>query len=228
MYARGFAYFDRMLPKLGPIVSGKPMGQQASYFCLENKYWRIIALDTGYESIGWPLLENIFQPSCAIRPEQLDWLRKVAPRRENDQRGIILLGHHQYYSRYDDWYPTQGRQLANFFSNPVLWFWGHEHRLAIYDEFVVPGGIRASGRCIGHGGMPVDLPPAAKHPECTVEFIDERHYPNDENLEIGFNGFAELSMQRDRLTVQYVDVQGEVIFAEAWTMKNGILEREQR
>jgi hypothetical protein len=228
MYARGFAYFDRMLPTLGLTADGKPLGQKASFFCLENEFWRIIALDTGYNSIGLPILEYIFQPSCALRREQLDWLRTVVWRRKEDARGIVILGHHQYYSRYDYWYPKQAKQLAEFVSGPVLWFWGHEHRMAIYDEFRVRDGIRAFGRCIGHGGMPVDLPPARpKHSQCVVEFTDKRNYPNDENLTIGFNGFAQLSMQGNRMTVRYVDVHGTVIFSEVWVTKNGILERIQ-
>ncbi len=36
MYARGFAYFDRMLPNLGRLKNGQPTGQLASYFCLEK------------------------------------------------------------------------------------------------------------------------------------------------------------------------------------------------
>ena len=44
MYALGYGYFDHILPKLG--VRGSPRGQRASYFCLENDHWRIIALDT--------------------------------------------------------------------------------------------------------------------------------------------------------------------------------------
>jgi hypothetical protein len=48
MYARGFAYFDRILPALGPMLHGKPCAQKASFFCLENEYWRIIGLDTAY------------------------------------------------------------------------------------------------------------------------------------------------------------------------------------
>src|SRR5882672_2903037 len=55
MYARGFAYFDSFLPTLG--INGRK--QHASFFCLENDYWRVIALDTGYNSLGVPLLENI-------------------------------------------------------------------------------------------------------------------------------------------------------------------------
>ena len=229
MYARGFAYFDRIFPALGLMPHGKPSGQKASFFCLENEYWRIIGLDTAYDSIGWPLLEYFVRPACALRPEQISWLREIVQPRDDDPRGIILLSHHQYYSRYDNWYPQQAKQLAKFFSRPVLWFWGHEHRLAIYEEFGVRGGVRAFGRCIGHGGMPVDLPPAKpKHARCVVEFTDRRHYPNDENLAIGFNGFAKLSLHDNRATIQYVDVHGAAIFLESWTCEAGKLQRDQK
>ena len=39
----------------------------------------------------------------------------------------------------------------------VIWLWGHEHRLAVYGKFQSKNGIKAFGRCIGHGGMPVEL-----------------------------------------------------------------------
>lgn len=229
MYARGFAYFDRILPALGLMSHGKPSGQKASFFCLENEYWRIIGLDTAYDSIGWPLLEYFFRPACALRPEQISWLREIVRPREDDPRGIIILSHHQYYSRYDNWYPQQAKQLAEFFSRPVLWFWGHEHRMAIYEEFGVRGGVRAFGRCIGHGGMPVDLPPGRpKHAQCVVEFTDHRHYPNDENLTIGFNGFAKMSLHENRAMIQYVDVHGATIFSESWVCEDGWLQRVNR
>jgi Calcineurin-like phosphoesterase len=225
MYARGHAYFDRMLPRLGPIANGKAQGQKASYFCLENQHWRIIALDTGYDSIGWPLVERFLPTACPLHREQIDWLRTVVRPRDDDPRGIILLTHHQYYSAYDDWYPEPARQLAEFFSRPVLWFWGHEHRLVIYGEHGVRGGIRAFGRCIGHGGMPVELPPRVKHRACTVEFVDRRYYPNNENLKIGYNGFARLTLRGNRLTVEYVDLHGTVIFTEAWAVDDGTLRK---
>lgn len=226
MYARGYAYFDRMLPTLGPIVNGVAKGQRASFFCLENEHWRIIALDTGYNSIGLPVLEYIpfLRPDCALPPALLAWLREAVPR--DDQRGIILLSHHQYFSCFDELYPKPAKQLAEFFSRPVLWFWGHEHRMTIYEEFGIAGGITAFGRCVGHGGMPVDLPPAEpKHSECRVEFVDKRTYPNDENLTIGFNGFAKMVLDANRLKVDYVDVHNLVIFSETWSVNGGVLTR---
>src|SRR5258708_36027848 len=111
MYARGYAYFDRMLPKLGLISDGKPQRQKASFFCLENDHWRIIGLDTGYGSIGLPLVEYIGQPSYALRSERIDWLRKVRPPPDHSPRGIILLAHHQYYFSYHYWQSEQAKPL---------------------------------------------------------------------------------------------------------------------
>lgn len=226
MYSLGTAYFSQVLPTLGLVAGGKPQGQAASFFCLENAHWRIIALDTGYNSIGMPLIEYFYPPDSALPSELLDWLLTTVKPRADDPRGIILLSHHQYFSRFEDWYPKPAQQLAEFFSRPVLWFWGHEHRMAIYDEFGVAGSMRAFGRCIGHGGMPIELPPAdPAHKECTVEFVDNRVYPNDENLVISFNGFARMALNRDNLKVEYVDVHGKVIFAEAWAVQGGALSR---
>jgi hypothetical protein len=215
-----------MLPRLGLLENDAPSGQKASFFCLENAYWRIIGLDTGYDSLGWPLIEYVVQPDCALRPEEIAWLRQTVRPAPDDPRGIILLTHHQYYSRYDYWYPRQAKQLSEFFHRPVLWFWGHEHRLAIYRQFEVQGGLSAFGRCIGHGGMPVDLPPATpKHPECAVEFVDERHYPNDEGLTIGFNGHAQMVLRGPSATIDYLDLYGQILFSEEWRTTNGSLER---
>ena len=59
-----FGYFDHLLPKLG--VRGSPGGQRASYFCLENDHWRVVALDTAYNSVRAPLIERFIEPDCAL------------------------------------------------------------------------------------------------------------------------------------------------------------------
>ncbi len=222
MYARGVGYFDRLLPSIGIAGGG---GQRASYFCLENEHWRIIALDTGYNSVGVPVLEYLIQPDCALPAPLLDWLRDVVRPGADDPRGIIILTHHQYYSRFDVCYPKPAQQLAAFFARPVLWLWGHEHRLAIYRETGLPGGIRAIGRCIGHGGMPIDLPGAVVNPAIETEFVDGRRYPNDENLDVGFNGFAQMTLRGSSLTLAYLDLQGTMVFSEAWRNEGGELVR---
>ena len=225
MLARGFGYFDHILPKLG--VRGSPDGQRASYFCLENDHWRILALDTGYNSVGAPIIEHFFEPDCALPDQLVEWLRKVVRPRSDDPRGIVILSHHQYVSRFDHCYPRPAQQLAEFFSRPVLWLWGHEHRLAIYEEAAMPGGVTAFGRCIGHGGMPVDLPPTEPLHDYPVEFVDERVYPNDENLKVGFNGFAQMTLRENKLSLDYIDLQGTLVFNEVWTVDRGQLIRAE-
>ncbi len=201
MFARGIAYFTHMLPKLGIIRNGEPEGQKTSFFCLENEFWRVIALDTGYNSVGWPFVEYLFPADCALPAPLMDWLGELLGPGD-DGRGIILLSHHQYFSPVEGLYPKPAAQLSAFFKRPVLWFWGHEHRMTIYDKYSLPGSLEAYGRCVGHGGMPVDLPPAKPpHPECPVLFADERLYPNDENLHVGVNGFARLTFKGTGLHV---------------------------
>ena len=86
MYANGGGYFDVFLPRLGlKDATGKSTGQQTGFFCLQNQYWRIIAIDTGYNSIGVPLLSSIpvinsipgVGGNCALRPELVEWLKEV-------------------------------------------------------------------------------------------------------------------------------------------------------
>jgi hypothetical protein len=223
MYARGEAYFDNMLPALG--LRGKG-GQMASYFCLENEFWRIIGLDTGYNSVGWPILEHVFRPDCALPPPLFKWLKEI--KLGTDDRAIIVLSHHQYYSKYDQCYPKPALQLSELIARPVLWFWGHEHRLVIYKEFRLGDGVKAYGRCIGHGGMPVEYPlPRPQLKDCPVEFIDERLYFNNEDLRLGMNGFARLAFRGKTLRVEYVDLCGDVVFRENWETENGHLKRHE-
>jgi hypothetical protein len=233
MYALGNAYFDLFLPTLGMQQNGVFIGQKASFFALRNDYWTIIGLDTGYNSVGIPILENIpgIQPDASLRDELVSWLRDQL-QLGNDSRGIILLCHHEYYSMFDDWFPKQAQQLAEFVKRPVLWFWGHEHRLAIYHCQSVKNGIQAYGRCIGHGGMPVDINSAVKHPDCPTELVDNRLYPNTEGITVGFNGYVRLTFLKNTLTVEYLTLRQvgnppseDLVASEKWVTVDGTIER---
>jgi hypothetical protein len=227
MYARGMAYFDVFLPTLG--MGNK--GQRASFFCIENKHWRLIALDTGYNSVGIPILElipivskvNWIGGDCAQEDAWLEWLAK-AVQPEGDNRALILLSHHQYYSAFDGReYPRPAQQLAQHIKRPVLWFWGHEHRLAAYDEHRKGEGIVAIGRCIGNGGMPIERNPTVTDDDAhkALKFFDNRQYDNGEGIDVGFNGFACLEFKGDRLTVRYLDLNGDEALYEEWTTSAG-------
>jgi hypothetical protein len=226
MYARGLAYFDVLLPQCG--LTGGP-AQHASFFCLENQYWRIIALDSGYNSVKWPLLEELpcwpFAPDNNLTGAQIRWLRDTV-RLDQDQRGLIILTHHPPYSRFERSYPKSARQLARLIHRPVLWFWGHEHRLAVYERFSVARGLEVFGRGIGHGGMPVELDPPVVDERVALVFTDARAYPNDEQIEIGYDGYADLTFTGERLAIDYRDLNGALVWREAWRAVNGTLRGE--
>jgi hypothetical protein len=156
----------------------------------------------------------------------VEWIEKdVKP--ESDRRGLILLSHHQYYSAFEAWCPCAAQQLAWLIKRPVLWFWGHEHRFAIYARHSFFGGIPAYGRCIGHAGMPIDREVPVQFPQCPAEFVDNRRYrvPGDPTLDVGYNGFVRLRFRGPRLEVEYVDLEDKLICAEEWSndMKTGEL-----
>jgi hypothetical protein len=229
MYARGNGYFDLILPKMGLRKSGSDWGdgQWASFFCLENKHWRIIAPDTGYNATGtdWgkmPLLEKSkwirtstrFKPRCTIPSQVLSWLQDTV-KPDADKRGLLLLTHHGCYSAFSDWYQIPAKQLARVIHRPVIWFWGHEHKLTIYDRYHVPEGIEAHGRCIGHGGMPVErghLPDL----DCPWLAWDNRRYHNGEDINVGFNGHTNLSLDGPELHVEYRDLNSTLLLTEDW------------
>jgi Calcineurin-like phosphoesterase len=229
MYARGMGYYNAILPKMGlrEARSEWGTGQWASFFCLENHYWRIMGIDTGYNStqFDWgkmPLFEKSkwirtskhLKPKCELAAPMIDWLRTtINP--DADSRGLILLSHHGCHSAFSDWYQTPSIQLSSAIHRPALWFWGHEHKLAIYDRYAVPGGIETYGRCVGHGGMPVER---GSEPdiECRLLAWDNRRYENGEPIDVGYNGSANLSFDGPSLHVDYRDLDCRLLFTEDW------------
>ena len=233
MYARGGGYFESILPKMGLASPGANSGagwgsgQWASFFCLENEYWRVIGLDTGYNATGFdwgkmPVLEKSkwlrksvrFKPRCTLPDPLLSWL-EGAVNPDADKRGLVLLTHHGCHSAFSDWYRIPAVQLARLIHRPAIWFWGHEHKLAIYDRYNVPNGIEAHGRCVGHGGMPVERgqPPDI---DCPLLAWDNRRYRNGESIDVGFNGHVNLSLAGPALHAEYVDLNGARLLTEDW------------
>lgn len=219
MYAKGKAYFTRLLPQMGfRDEHGKPSEQQkTSFLALENDYWRIVCLDTAYHSIGLPILENIIHPKCELHPRQMYWLREILQPKD-DPRSILLLSHHQYYSAFERAEPRPAAQLATVFDKPLLWIWAHEHRFAMYKQTQLREGLIASGRCLGTGGMPVEVgdQPDLANNGSNLQLYDDRIYRRARGKPVGYNGFANLRIDGAQLQIEYRDVENRLLVGETW------------
>lgn len=233
MYSRGIAFFAKLLPTLGmQLPNGNYAGQGAGFFCLQNEHWRVLGLDTGYHSIGkFPFLEMLwlFEPDCRLPTTVMDWLRtEVKLGDPADKRGLVILTHHQYMSAFmgqkERMKPAE--QLAELIGTerPVIWIWGHEHKFALYQKAQAGKGITAYGRCIGNGGMPVELKskefirvPLKKGSDKLV-MVDTRL--SDDGF--GYNGYAMLKVSGAELVIQYYDSK-QLLVEEAWTHTGGTI-----
>ncbi|MGH9689567.1 MAG: metallophosphoesterase [Candidatus Acidiferrales bacterium] len=240
MYARGKGYYGAILPRMGFKEANAEWanGQWASFFCLENRFWRLIGIDTGYNSTRfdfgkmpvfkkskWIRKSKHLKPRCQLPAAVIDWM-KTTIRADADKRGLILLSHHGSHSAFSDWYQFPSIQLSEVIHRPAIWFWGHEHKLAIYDKYAVPGGIETYGRCIGHGGMPVERGLEPDIEECPLLAWDNRRYENGEPIDVGYNGHANLSFDGPSLHIEYRDLNGGLLLTEGWRVdvRSGVLE----
>ena len=136
------------------------IGQQSSYFCLQNDHWQFLAMDTGHNDHD-PSTVSTNMTSLVNIPgwSEANWhLGKI---RQAGDRRIALFSHHQLFSPFSSVGTANNRQCAynpNLFANfqsvlpkVDIWFWGHEHTLALYDPYMGLG----RGRCVGASAVPV-------------------------------------------------------------------------
>jgi len=141
MYAGGRGYFETLLGD--PRFAAQ---NGSSYFLLESAHWQIAGLDTAYAPPD---------PSGShgnLHGAQAEWLFQHRQRRPETR--TMLLSHHPLFSAFDSTGPLVQRALQQVFDQrPVdAWFWGHEHRCAIYRD---PSGPARFASLAGHGGIPV-------------------------------------------------------------------------
>jgi hypothetical protein len=183
------------------------IGQQASYFAIQNNDWLFIAMDTGVHDYK-PL--QFGGGSTFLVTSEAQWVNNLVANKGNKK--VVLLSHHPLFSAFD---PISGSsvnsvllsQLQASIPNVTAWFWGHEHRLAIYDPFQ---GLER-GRCLGHAAVPVFADAAGDPPKFTDVPL---HKESGEVLETGQedglfkHGFAIMKLNGTNATVSYYR-QGE-------------------
>lgn len=225
MYSMGRGYYDTLLKTLGTSdpSTKEYQGQRTSFFCLQTQHWLIVGLDTGYNAISFPFVWNSFRADSSLPRPLLDWLKNTI-KLGDDQRGIIFLSHHQYVSGFkkSKSYPNVGKQLAEIIgeNRKVLWLWGHEHRFAVYGKYKAPGGVTAYGRCIGHGGMPVELDKTKTDSKTAADsylvgYDDRKRQTIDHDNPVGWNGYAVLKLKQEKLMISYHDINQKLL-EETW------------
>jgi hypothetical protein len=205
MYSGGEGYFGAALPELK---------QETSYFCLETDDWRILGLDTGYYARTFPLLEFLLKGQVRLHDAIQQWLREVVFKDPSDDRPVVLLSHHEWFSAYDTEYGAVGDNLEPYLDRVYLWLWGHEHRFAGYGPWG-PGKTPVRARCIGHGGMPIELGAQPKRDRNLV-FSDTRQAGTVGGQPIGFCGFTVITLDGKKMLVTYRDELGKTLLEEAW------------
>ncbi len=218
-FSNATGFFDVLLPKMG-IKTNATIPQESGFFCLENDFWRIIGLDTGYHSVEKKFFKKTLGQDAHLDKKIIDWLKSVV-KPNKDERGIILLTHHQPKSAFEEFYPKIYEALSAIFDSDrkIIWLWGHEHRLSFYGVHAQNDKLKAFGRCIGHGGMPVEILPLKKSDADQQSLIayDERINPAYENNSIGYNGFATIQLDKNKATIEYFDITlNEPLIREEW------------
>ena len=186
MYSGGYGFFEHVLPAFN---------QPSSYFNLQNRFWRLIGLDSAYVN------HNFTKPQMTWFQAQL-----LGPAK------TLLLTHHHLFSGFrkrgdklEEWlnpYLTDGRLYG--------WFWGHDHYLIEYADH---RGLKC--RCIGHGSLPYVPPDRQKqtHPAQIVR-METRSAPLTPSR--GIHGFALLTFDGPVLHIEYVDEEGGTSWTERW------------
>lgn len=194
------------------------LNQPASYFCLRNAHWQILAIGAPPET-GDPRSALSAIPS--IDPHETDWHHHKLD--TADGRKTILLSHYQLFTasgnigRTEDnrplaLNPVLYQAFAPYLADIDLWLWGHEHNMIAFQPYL---GLR-KGRCIGSGAIPVALhwQPYQQLPTLALpEGIDAAPQMNLD-CQLGHDGdhyhhaFGVLSVDGRRGQMNYFEVAG--------------------
>jgi hypothetical protein len=217
MYSLGKPYFSLVLPAFG---------QEASYFTLFNDYWQFQGLDTAYVpfSIDGGNVDARLQA-------QWNWLLESV--NSNPTKRNILLSHNQPVSAHlpeiqaAQTLMDEARKLLAETSLGTIygWFFGHEHRCAIYRDDVQSALFRA--RLIGNGAIghhpQTEVVPARDETgaECSPFTWVNRRSLEDRGI-VAISSFALLTVDGERIDIEYIDEDGVVGYKETWFAKDKI------
>lgn len=211
---------DRYSGGEGYRVLLEALGQPASYFCLRNRSWQLLGMDTGLHDFNPRALADTL---TWLEDSEAVWLVDKLHRAEG--RGTVLLSHHPYFSLASVGHDAERRPLAvnprlqgslgSIVGEVALWLWGHEHNVHLYEPYA---GL-ARGRCIGAGAVPTlrneqwnrprpGLVPAPGE-SGPPRIIPGTRLGNDGLLD--HHAYAILSLEGPRLTARYYQMANRLL-----------------
>jgi hypothetical protein len=192
MYSGGHGYYGTCLAD--PRFSRQ---QGCSFFALENDHWQFLGLDSSYEDGG-------------LHGRQAEWAREMiesaAPALNH-----VLLSHHQLFSAHEPGARVLGEKIRGVLASGKVdgWFWGHEHRCIQYEATTWEGSRIGFASCLGHGGIPEYLVMDDGHTmpsPWAYEYL-KQHGTGWEPWDTF--GHAVLELRGPRLTIRYIDEDGD-------------------
>jgi hypothetical protein len=188
MYSGGQDYYGTLLtdPRFA-------RHEKSSLFRIDTPAWRILGIDTAWEDHD-------------LKEPQPVWIAGQAAEAEAAGQKLILLSHHQPFSAFE----RGGEKLVQALKGVMdkgkihAWFWGHEHRCALYRPHL---GL-PFGRCIGHGGVPVYQFRTENDPVPEPAAYEFRGRFKRLLEQWAWFGFVVLDVDGPRIAVRYIDENG--------------------
>jgi Calcineurin-like phosphoesterase len=185
MYSGGFGYYETLLRD-----SRFACHNSCSYFSLQSPFWRVIAIDTGWEDGG-------------IEDSQTGWLRNECEAARAQNQRVLLLSHHQLFSSYEaQGTPIEAKVKDLVRGNMIrAWIWGHEHRCMVYG----PHAGLPYAACIGHGGVPVYMNHAETDPYPEPGIFEDRRFIQHGLERWAYMGFCVVDFDERSCRIRFID-----------------------
>ncbi len=217
MFSGGLYFFNTVLPAFE---------QKQPYFCLESAYWKIIGLDTAYAA-------GHLKPASDADPIAPQWNWLIDILRKN-KKPAILLTHHQPVSAHtEDFKESEAlrRDVDALLATEGVgedaifgWFFGHEHRCALYRD----SATKFNARLIGNGCIPHEVQTEkAADPGCTeVAFFNRKS--TAPGTDTAVSTFVNLMFNGPLVQIEYIDETGELWGTETWDASRKRLEGDPK
>ncbi|HUI73876.1 MAG TPA: metallophosphoesterase [Candidatus Acidoferrum sp.] len=191
----GGDFYQQLLGALNKTPPLAHYQQRASYFCLRNANWQILAMDTGlHDCDPFTVISNVTYLEDSEAAWHSDKLKNFLGR-------TVLLSHHQLFTAFGDgvgkgdggkalaYNPKLYSVFQPFMQKIALWLWGHEHNFEVFDPYIGLG----KGRCIGAAAIPV------LQEQNPYGYMSDPDLQGQKALPALKKGVAELSMNKDKV-----------------------------